>query len=129
MSLADERYVLLTTFRRDGHPVATPVWWADLGAGKYGFWTSSNSGKAKRLAHTARVTVQPCNARGVVTEGSERHEGSARVVSGPELETVRSAIKAKYGVQTKITKLMFTVMTTVRGKRMPYADCAVIVTL
>jgi PPOX class probable F420-dependent enzyme len=121
--------VLLTTFRRDGRPVATPVWWAEVGDGKYGFWTSSNSGKAKRLAHTARVTVQPCNARGAVTEGSELHEGSARVVSGPELETVRSAIKAKYGVQTTITKLMFTVMTTVRGKRAPYADRAVIVTL
>lgn len=26
MALADERYMLLTTFRRDGTPVATPAW-------------------------------------------------------------------------------------------------------
>jgi uncharacterized protein len=129
MAPADERYMLLTTFRRDGRAVATPVWWVDLGAGNYGFWTSSASGKAKRLAHTARVTVQPCNARGVVKAGSELLEGSARVVAGPELDSVRRGVIAKYGFQAKITKSMFKLTTAFRGKRIPYADRAVIVTL
>jgi uncharacterized protein len=127
VALADERYMLLTTFRRDGRPVSTPVWWVDLGSGNYGFWTSSTAGKVKRLAHTARVTVQPCNARGVVTEGSELLEASARVVSGPELEGVRTAVKAKYGFQAKIAKSMFK-LTVGWRKKMPYADRAVIVT-
>ena len=52
MSLADEKYLALTTFKRDGTPVTTAVWAAPLDDGKIGFWTSSASGKAKRLAHT-----------------------------------------------------------------------------
>ena len=67
VALADEKYILLTTFRRDGTPVATPVWAVPLDDGKIGFWTSSGSGKAKRLAHTERVTVQAL-----------RHDGSGQ---------------------------------------------------
>jgi hypothetical protein len=47
MSLIDEKYMLLKTFRRDGTPVSTPVWLADLGDREIGFWTSSASGKVK----------------------------------------------------------------------------------
>ncbi|MGI8777878.1 MAG: PPOX class F420-dependent oxidoreductase [Acidimicrobiales bacterium] len=70
MGLGDEKYLLLTTFRRNGDPVPTPVWVVALDDGDIGFWTGSGSGKVKRLAHTARVTVQPCNARGQVREGT-----------------------------------------------------------
>jgi len=52
VTLADEKYVLLTTFRRDSTPVTTPVWVVPLDDGKLAFLTSSGSGKAKRLAHT-----------------------------------------------------------------------------
>jgi uncharacterized protein len=129
MALHDEKYMLLTTFRLDGRPVSTPVWLAYLGSGELGFWTSSASGKAKRLAHTARVTVQPCNARGVARPGGEPIEATARLVTGAELETVKSKIIAKYGFQTKLTKFMATAMGRLKGKPFPYADRGVIVTL
>lgn len=129
MSLTDEKYMLLTTFRRDGRPVSTPVWLVDLGAAEVGFWTSSASGKAKRLAHTAKVTVQPCNARGAVKPGSDPIEATARVISGPELETVRKKVVAKYGFQTKLTKLIATVMGRLKGKPFPYGDRGVVITL
>jgi PPOX class probable F420-dependent enzyme len=129
MPLSDEKYILLTTFRRDGTPVATPVWLADLGGGEVGFWTSSASGKAKRLAHTERVTVQPCNARGVPKAGSEVTQATARVVTGAELEAVNSKVVAKYGFQTRITKAMVTTMARLRGKSFPYGDRGVIITL
>ena len=45
MALADERYMLLTTFRRDGTPVATPVWVTPYDEHSVAFWTSSGSGK------------------------------------------------------------------------------------
>ncbi len=41
MSLGDEKYILLTTFRRDGTPVSSPVWAVPLDQAKFGFWTSS----------------------------------------------------------------------------------------
>jgi len=129
MAIADEKFMSFTTYRRDGRPVATPVWWVELGDGQYGFWTSSTSGKAKRLAHTARVTVQPSNRRGVVKPGSEPLEGTARVVTGAALEPIREKVVAKYGFQTKLTKPIVTVVSTLRGKRSPYGDAGVIVTL
>ena len=128
MTLADEKYMLLTTFRRDGRAVATTVWVVPLDGGEVGFWTSSGSGKAKRLAHTSRVTVQPCNGRGRVKQGSTVVEASARLVEGPELETIRQRVVAKYGFATKITKTLGTLFGVLRGKRIPYGDRGVIVT-
>jgi len=128
MPFADERYMLLTTFRRDGTPVATPVWVTSYDEHSVAFWTSSGSGKAKRLAHTARVIVQPSDARGRVKPGTEPVEATARVVSGDELEAIRKRVIAKYGFQTKLTKLMASVWGGIRRKRMPYGDRGVIVT-
>ena len=124
-----EQTVLLTTFRSDGRPVATPVWWIELGENSFGFWTSSASGKAKRLAHTPRVTVQPCNNRGVVRAGTSASEGTARVVSGAELDQIRQKVVAKYGVWAKVAKLAWDTSGLLKGRRLPYADRGVIVTL
>ena len=129
MSLADEKYILLTTFRRDGTPVATPVWVVPLADDTYGFWTSSGSGKAKRLAHTDRVTVQPCDARGRVRSGTAPLNATARVVSGAELDEIRKQVHAKYGFATKLTKLAGTLIGILRRKRIPYGDRGVVLTL
>ncbi len=125
---SDERYVLLTTFRRDGTPVPTPVWLVGLDDDRFGFWTSSGSGKAKRLAHTDHVTLQPCDARGRVRPGTEAHQATARLVRGSELDEIRSRIIAKYGFMTKLTRVLNTVGGIVKHKRIPYADRGVVVT-
>lgn len=124
---ADERVVRLTTYKRDGTAVSTPVWWVDLADGTFGFWTSSGSGKAKRLAHTSRVVVQPSNQRGVVKRGSEPTEATARIVSGAELEEIRRRVYAKYGFQAKVTRYMAKLVWALQGKRLPYGDRGVIV--
>ncbi len=126
---ADERCVLLTTFKRDGTAVSTPVWWVDMGDGTFGFWTSSASGKAKRLAHTSRVTVQPCNQRGVIKPGSSATEATARLVTGAEHEAIRQRVIAKYGFMTKVTKVLAKIGGFVQRKPFPYGDRGVIVTL
>jgi uncharacterized protein len=128
MGLSDERYMSLTTFRRDGTPVATPVWVTPYGQESVALWTSSGSGKAKRLAHTQRVTVQPSDARGRVKPGTEPIDATARLVEGEELEQIRREVKAKYGFQTKITKALGTIWGILKGKRIPYGDRGVIVT-
>ncbi len=129
MALSDEQYMLFTTFRRDGTPVSTPVWVVRLGDGEVGFWTSSGSGKAKRLAHTDRVTVQPCDARGRVKQGSAVTDGTARLVSGAELDQISERVRAKYGAMTKLTKVLGAVGGIVKRNRIPYGDRGVIVTL
>ena len=59
-------YVSLTTYRRTGEPVSTPVWAAPQG-NRLVVFTRADSGKVKRLRHTSRVTVAPCTARGRLT--------------------------------------------------------------
>src|SRR5688572_8184666 len=129
MALADEKYLLLTTYKRDGKAVPTAVWAVPLDDGSIGFWTSSGSGKAKRLAHTSKVTLQPCDGRGKVKEGTTPTPGTARLVTGPELEGIRAKMVAKYGFVTKITKLLGTIGGIIKRKRIPYGDRGVVVTL
>lgn len=129
MALSDEKYLLFTSFRRTGAPVSTPVWVVDLGDGRMGFWTSSGSGKAKRLAHTARVTVQPCDGRGRVKQGTSPTEATAKVVSGSEDDAIRQRVIAKYGFMTKVTAVAGTLIMRLRGKRIPYGDRGVVISV
>jgi PPOX class probable F420-dependent enzyme len=128
MALSDEKYILLTTFRKDGTPVASPVWVVSLDNGKLGFTTSSGSGKYKRLRHTERVTVQPCDLRGRVKPGSAVHTGTAALVSGPEYLEIKAKVKAKYGFMTSLTKFFGAVGGVLKRKRIPYADVGVVIT-
>jgi PPOX class probable F420-dependent enzyme len=129
MAFSDEKYLLFTTYRRNGAPVSTPVWVVDLGADKLGFYTSSASGKAKRLAHNPQVTVQPCNARGVPKKGTSAQAATARVVDGAEYEQIHAKVVAKYGLMTKFTEFLGAVGGIVKRKRIPYGDRAVVVSL
>jgi PPOX class probable F420-dependent enzyme len=129
VAFSDEKYVLFTTYRRDGTPVSTPVWVVELDADTLGFYTSSASGKAKRLAHTSQVTVQPCNARGVPKKGTSAQAATARVVDGAEYDQIHAKVVAKYGLMTKFTKFLGAVGGTLKGKRIPYGDRGVVVSL
>jgi PPOX class probable F420-dependent enzyme len=64
--ISKTKYTQLTTFRRDGTPVATPVHIAaepDEPDVAY-FRTWDTTGKAKRLRHTSAVLVAPSTFRG-----------------------------------------------------------------
>lgn len=129
MEIADQKYLSLTTFRRNGTPVATPVWVVDLGEGRVGCYTSSGSGKAKRLAHTSKVVVQPSDSRGRPKPGSEPIEATAELVTGPQLTEITAKVRAKYGRFTKVTKLLGTIGGIIKRNRIPYADRGVVITL
>ena len=101
MAITDETYVLLTTFRKSGEGVPTPVWIAALPDGSCGFTTEAGSGKVKRIRNNPHVTLQPCDMRGRVREGSAVVEATAEVLMGDEALPVRDAIHAKHKVFTK----------------------------
>ncbi len=88
------KYISITTFRKSGKPVATPVWFVEK-EGKICVWTQSNSGKMKRLRHNSKVMVAPCTIRGKVVGPTV--EGLARIVSPQEKEKVGLLLLAKYG--------------------------------
>ena len=104
MAISDEKYVSFTTYKKDGSAKALPVWIADFGDGTIGFTSSSSSYKVKRLRNDARCVVQPSNAKGVVTPGSEAITGTAETITGAEFERYAAIVKKKYGIQyTAIT--------------------------
>ncbi|MEV4490999.1 PPOX class F420-dependent oxidoreductase [Micromonospora coxensis] len=100
--LAAEKYVLLTTFRKDGRAVSTPVW-AVRDGGTLAVWTAADSGKVKRIRRDGAVTLAPCDVRG-------RPRGSAvpghAVLCGPEeSRRVRDLIKRKYRLIGRLSLL------------------------
>lgn len=89
------RYLSLTTFRRDGTPVATPVWLVRDGDALLVI-TGAESGKAKRLRADPRALVATCDMRGTLTSEAVPATGE---LLGPE-ETARAAseITRRYGI-------------------------------
>ncbi len=78
--------------------------------------------------HTDRVTVQPCDARGRVKNGTEPVAATARVVTGSEYAEIQDKVKAKYGFLTKMTRVLGTLGGIIDHKRIPYGDRGVVVT-
>jgi uncharacterized protein len=62
-ALAEERFVSVTTFKRDGTPVSVPVWCAGEN-GTLLVFSEANSWKVKRIRRDPHVRVAPCSARG-----------------------------------------------------------------
>ena len=92
---ARSEYVSLTTYRKDGTPVATPVW-AAADDGVLYVWTRSDSWKVKRLRNDSRVRVTVCDVRGRIAEGAPSAEGTARLLDGAGTAAVRKVLARKY---------------------------------
>ena len=92
---ARSEYVSLTTYRKDGTAVATPVWAAADGGVLY-IWTRSDSWKVKRLRNDKRVVVTVCDVRGRIAEDAPRAEGTAELLDEEGTRAVRTLLARKY---------------------------------
>ncbi|GLV89145.1 hypothetical protein Slala04_05990 [Streptomyces lavendulae subsp. lavendulae] len=119
--LGSARYVSLTTFRKDGTPVATPVW-AVADGGELYVWTRSDSWKVKRIRNDGRVTLAACDVRGRVEEGASVVEGRARLLDEEGLRRVRRLMSRKYTWQFWVVDVPAALAR--RGKR-PHTAIAV----
>lgn len=88
-----QKYVSLTTFRKTGAAVATPVWFGEDN-GKLYVMTKSNLGKTKRIRNNRQVKVAPCTIKGTVT-GPE-FAAAARILSKEEHAHAHATINRKY---------------------------------
>lgn len=122
--LAAAKYVSLTTFRRTGEAVSSPVWIAPAvdGSGHLVVITVDATGKTKRLGHTGRVELRPCDVRGRVADGAPTYRGEGLVVRTPqEIAGVRAAVVAKYGLPARVSDLVEKVTGAVGLRRKPRA--------
>jgi uncharacterized protein len=97
--VAKAKYILLTTFTRDGRPKPTPIWAAPEGD-RLLVITESDAWKVKRIRNTPRVTVAVCDFRGNPKSGAV--DATAAVLDTSETEKVYRAIGARYGIVGKV---------------------------
>ena len=98
------KYVSLTTFKRDGSPVASPVWLAGRG-GTYVIMTADDSWKVKRLRNDPRVEVAPSNGSGKVEPGAPEFSGMARLLDEADSIAAIDRVRAKYGFMAIVIDL------------------------
>jgi PPOX class probable F420-dependent enzyme len=98
--LSNASYCLLTTFRADGIPVGTPMWFAVTADCVY---LRSEAGDAKvgRIARNPEVLVTACTVRGRPTGPSMR--GQARLITAPaDVDRAEWALSANYGLERRL---------------------------
>ncbi|MFJ5221120.1 PPOX class F420-dependent oxidoreductase [Streptomyces sp. NPDC088354] len=99
VDLAAGKYLLVTTYRRDGRTVPTPVW-VVLDDDALGVWTVADSGKVKRIRNQADVLVGPCDVRGNPT--GNQVQARAEILGAQETERYRLLVARKYGLMGRL---------------------------
>lgn len=91
--VAESRYVLLTTFTKDGRPKPAAVW-ATRDGDRLLIITDDDSWKVKRIRNTPRVTIAKCGPLG--KPRSEPVDAVARVLPKSQTRSVYSGIVRRY---------------------------------
>jgi uncharacterized protein len=102
--LSRARYALLRSFRRDGTPVATPIWFS-LDGDALLFRTKVGP-KTRRLTARRDVELAACDYRGRVRPGAATVAGRATILSGEDAERANRVLHRRYGWQWNIVPLI-----------------------
>ncbi|MGW7823032.1 PPOX class F420-dependent oxidoreductase [Streptomyces puniciscabiei] len=100
--LGSGKYLLVTSHRKNGTPVATPVWVVRDGD-TLGVWTAADSFKVKRIRRRADVLVGPCDLRGNPT--GDQIPATAEITDAATTARYRDLIARKYGIIGRLTLL------------------------
>ena len=116
LPLADHRFVSLTTFRRSGEAVSTPVWVARDGVSLV-VLTPAGSGKVKRLRHDPRVEIRPCGRFGKVADGVAPVTGTAELrAHADDVERARTTIRRSYPIESRLVLGIERLVERLRGR-------------
>lgn len=112
MTVVDEigrsRYVSLTTYRKDGTAVATPVWHV-VNGGELVVVSDAEAWKVKRIRNNSDVVVTVCGFRGKIAPGAPSAQGTARLLNEADTETARTLLARKYflsRIGNRLTRLL-----------------------
>jgi PPOX class probable F420-dependent enzyme len=92
-AISGQKYISVTTFRKNGTAVPTPVWFGEKANMLY-VMTRSDMGKTKRIRNNPRIQVAPCTVRGKIM-GPE-FPAQARILPPEEHARARQTINQKY---------------------------------
>jgi uncharacterized protein len=103
-ALTSSRYAQLRTYRRDGSPVDTPIWFV-LDGDLLTFRTKVGP-KTRRIAANPQVELWRCDYRGQYAGGTPTVGGQATILDGPAAEAADRALHRRYGWQYNVVPLL-----------------------
>ena len=106
VTLRGKQYINLTTFRKNGTPVVTPVWFAEEGDRLY-VMTEAETGKVKRVRNNDQVLVALSSARGKAL--GPTMPGTARLLPDSQATRVETMLNRKYGLIKRGFELLMVV--------------------
>jgi len=110
-SLDGHTHVLLVTYKRDGTPIPSPVWFARDGEQLY-VWTEVNAFKAKRIRNDPRALLAICSPLGV-PEGDPIAAMGRVLVDEAERERAATVIRSQWGWGRRMFEAMSRPLTDV----------------
>ena len=108
------RYLSVTSFKRDGTGVATPVWFVSDGRRLFAL-TDLHSAKVRRIRRDPRVVVATCRPGGKLR--GEPFEAHAEILTATEdLERVRQLLIQRYKISYRVVMLFYRLGRRLRGQ-------------
>ena len=108
------KYLSLTSFKRDGTAVATPVWFV-ADDGHLLVETDADTYKVKRIRRNPHVRIALCNARGQLR--GEEFDAEATILPDGERARVERLLSEKYRIDRFIVYPLYRLVTRLRGRR------------
>ncbi|MGZ6669483.1 MAG: PPOX class F420-dependent oxidoreductase [Solirubrobacteraceae bacterium] len=126
-SLFPGRYLNVTSFKRDGTGVATPVWFVSDGSRLLAF-TDLQSAKIRRIRRNPHILVASCRPWGKLRR--EPIGASAEVLTETaDLERVRKLLLARYRISYRVVLLFYRLGRRLRGKQSVADGAALAITV
>jgi PPOX class probable F420-dependent enzyme len=96
---ANQKYLNLETFRKDGRGVPTPVWFAEENSILY-IYSLADAGKVKRIRNNPQVRIAPCDFRGKLKGAWVK--GLAHILDPSGAEHGHKLLNRKYGITKRL---------------------------
>jgi PPOX class probable F420-dependent enzyme len=93
--IAASKQISLTTYRKNGTPVPTPVWHVAQG-GTATTVSTADAWKVKRIRNNPRVEVVPCDIRGKIASDARPYPATAALLPESETEAARRLMESRY---------------------------------
>ena len=110
----DQKYINLETYKKDGTPIRTPVWFVIDNDLIYVI-TRDNTGKVKRLRNNQDVRIVLCSFKG--EPKNEWVKAKAENITGDEADKAIKLRKKKYGMSARLIGLF----TSQKGNLVVYS--------
>ena len=114
-ALLPGRYLSVTSFKRDGAGVTTPVWAVSDGERLFAF-TDLRSAKVRRIRHNPHVLIAACWVNGKLRRAPISAHADI-LTSEAELQRVHDLLLARYKISYRVVMLFYRLGRRLRGKQ------------